>query len=115
MITFIIGLAILIIGGVLYGKVCEKIFKPDGRETPAVRLNDGMDFVPMKKWKNSLIQLLNIAGTGPILGPIQGILFGPIAFLTIPIGCIIGGAFHDYMCGMISVRDDGAQMPSYAF
>ena len=112
MITFVIGLLILLIGGALYGKVCEKIFKPDDRETPAVRLNDGMDFVPMKKWKNSLIQLLNIAGTGPILGPIQGILFGPIAFLTIPIGCIIGGAFHDYMCGMISVRDDGAQMPT---
>ena len=75
-------------------------------------LNDGVDFVPMKKWKNSLIQLLNIAGTGPILGPIQGILFGPIAFITIPIGCVIGGAFHDYMSGMISVRNDGKQMPS---
>ena len=111
MTTFLIGLAILLIGGILYGKVCERVFKPDDRQTPAVRLNDGMDYVPMKKWKNSLIQLLNIAGTGPILGPIQGILFGPIAFLTIPIGCIIGGAFHDYMCGMISVREDGAQMP----
>lgn len=112
MITFLIGLAILLVGGALYGKVCEKVFKPDDRETPAERLNDGMDYVPMKKWKNALIQLLNIAGTGPILGPIQGILFGPIAFLTIPIGCILGGAFHDYMCGMISVRNEGAQMPS---
>ena len=111
MTTFIIGLAVLIIGGALYGKVCEKVFKPGDRETPAVRLNDGVDYVPMKKWKNSLIQLLNIAGTGPIFGPIQGILFGPIAFLTIPIGCIIGGAVHDYMSGMISVRNDGAQMP----
>ncbi len=111
MITFIAGLVILLVGGGIYGKVCEKVFRPDDRETPAVRLNDGMDYVPMKKWKNSLIQLLNIAGTGPILGPIQGILFGPIAFLTIPIGCIIGGAFHDYMSGMISVRNDGAQMP----
>jgi len=112
MFTFLIGLAILIVGGAVYGKICEKIFKPDNRETPAVKINDGVDFVPMKKWKNSLIQLLNIAGTGPILGPIQGILFGPIAFITIPIGCIIGGAFHDYMSGMISVRHDGAQMPS---
>ena len=112
MITFLIGFAILLVGGALYGKVCEKVFKPDDRETPAERLNDGMDYVPMKKWKNALIQLLNIAGTGPILGPIQGILFGPIAFLTIPIGCILGGAFHDYMCGMISVRNEGAQMPS---
>lgn len=112
MITFIIGLLVLIIGGMAYGKLCEHIFKPDNRETPAVRLNDGVDYVPMKKWKNSLIQLLNIAGTGPILGPIQGILFGPIAFLTIPIGCFIGGAFHDYMSGMISIRNNGAQMPS---
>lgn len=112
MTTFIIGLAILFAGGILYGKLCEKAFGPDDRETPAVRLNDGVDFVPMKKWKNSLIELLNIAGTGPILGPIQGILFGPIAFLTIPVGCVIGGAVHDYMSGMISMRNDGAQMPS---
>ncbi len=112
MTTFFIGLALLLVGGALYGKVCEKAFGPDDRKTPAVRLNDGMDYVPMPKWKNSLIQLLNIAGTGPILGPIQGILFGPIAFLTIPIGCVLGGALHDYMCGMISAREDGAQMPS---
>ncbi len=111
MITFLAGLVILFVGGALYGRVCERVFGPDDRKTPAVRLNDGMDFVPMKKWKNSLIQLLNIAGTGPIFGPIQGILFGPIAFLTIPVGCVIAGAFHDYMSGMISVRSDGAQMP----
>ncbi|MBR0289803.1 MAG: carbon starvation protein A, partial [Selenomonadaceae bacterium] len=62
--------------------------------------------------KNCLIELLNIAGTGPVLGPIQGILFGPIAFITIPIGCVIGGAFHDYMSGMISLRNNGEQMPA---
>lgn len=112
MVTFIIGLVVLLAGGAAYGALCQKIFKPDNRKTPAIRLNDGVDYVPMKKWKNSLIQLLNIAGTGPILGPIQGILFGPVAFITIPIGCVIGGAFHDYMSGMISVRNDGAQMPS---
>ncbi len=72
---------------------------------------DGVDYVPMKKWKNSLIELLNIAGTGPILGPLQGILFGPVAFITIPIGCVIGGAFHDYMSGMISVRNRGNRCP----
>ena len=111
MITFIIGLVILVVGGILYGRLSERVMKPTDDETPAVRHNDGMDYVPMKKWKNSLIELLNIAGTGPILGPIQGILFGPIAFITIPIGCVIGGAFHDYMCGMISMRNDGEQMP----
>ncbi len=112
MITFLIGLAVLLLGGIGYGALCQRVFRPDDRQTPAVRLEDGVDFIPMKSWKNSLIQLLNIAGTGPVLGPIQGILFGPIAFITIPIGCIIGGAFHDYMTGMISMREDGKQMPA---
>ena len=111
MVTFLIGLAILAVGGAVYGRICERVIKPTDRKTPAVEKYDGVDFVPMKKWKNSLIELLNIAGTGPILGPIQGILFGPIAFLTIPIGCVIGGAFHDYMSGMISIRSGGEQMP----
>ena len=112
MITFFIGLAVLVAGGLLYGFVCERVIKPTDKKTPAVAKRDGVDFVPMKKWKNSLIELLNIAGTGPILGPIQGILFGPIAFITIPIGCVLGGALHDYMSGMISVRNDGRQMPA---
>ena len=111
MTTFIIGLVILIGGAALYGRFCEKVFGPDDRKTPAYTKEDGVDFVPMRGWKNSLINLLNIAGTGPILGPIQGILFGPIAFITIPIGNIIGGAMHDYFSGMICLRDGGTQMP----
>ena len=110
-LTFIIGLVILIGGAALYGRFCEKVFGPDDRKTPAYTKEDGVDFVPMRGWKNSLINLLNIAGTGPILGPIQGILFGPIAFLTIPIGNVIGGAMHDYFSGMICLRDGGTQMP----
>ena len=111
MITFIIGLVILIGGGALYGRFCENVFGPDDRETPAFAKQDGVDYVPMKTWKNSLINLLNIAGTGPILGPIQGILFGPVALLAIPIGNIIGGSMHDYFSGMICTRDGGTQMP----
>ncbi|MBR0060231.1 MAG: carbon starvation protein A [Selenomonadaceae bacterium] len=113
MITFIIGLVILIIGAAIYGSFCERIMKPNASaKTPAIAKKDGVDYVPMNKWKNCLIELLNIAGTGPVLGPIQGILFGPIAFITIPIGCVLGGAFHDYMSGMISLRNGGEQMPS---
>lgn len=67
MATFITGLVILLLGGWLYGKFVEHVFKPDDRETPAVRMKDGIDYVPMNKWKNALINLLNIAGTGPIL------------------------------------------------
>ena len=112
MVTFLIGLVILFVGAALYGKFCEKVFGPDERETPAYSKQDGVDYIPMKGWKNSLINLLNIAGTGPIFGPIQGILFGPIAFITIPIGNIIGGAMHDYFSGMICLRDGGTQMSS---
>lgn len=112
MITFLIGLVILIGGAFFYGKFCEKVLRPTNAKTPAFRLNDGVDFVPISKWRAALIELLNIAGTGPVLGPIQGILFGPIAFLTIPIGCVFGGAVHDYMSGMISMRNNGEQMPA---
>ena len=112
MATFLIGLVILFVGAAIYGKFCEKVFGPDDRETPAYSKQDGVDYVPMREWKNSLINLLNIAGTGPIIGPIQGILFGPIAFITIPIGNVIGGAMHDYFCGMICLRDGGTQMSS---
>ena len=104
---------ILFVGAAIYGSICERVMRPNASaQTPAIKLQDGIDYVPMNKWKNCLIELLNIAGTGPVLGPIQGILFGPIAFITIPIGCVIGGAFHDYMSGMISIRNDGEQMPS---
>lgn len=111
MIYFIIGLVILIVGGVVYAKVCEVTFGPDDRETPANAMRDGVDYVPMKFWKNALVELLNIAGTGPILGPILGILYGPIAFILIPIGNVLAGSMHDYFSGMISMRNKGAQMP----
>ncbi len=111
MVLFLSGIAILGILGHLYGKYCERVFGPDDRPTPAITEADGVDFVGMKKHKNQLIELLNIAGTGPILGPIQGILFGPIAFITIPLGCVIAGGMHDYFVGMISMRNKGAQMP----
>lgn len=111
MVTFACGIILLFVGGFLYSKVVEKAFGPDDRETPAVALADGVDFVAMPEWKNSLIELLNIAGTGPVLGPIQGILFGPWAFIAIPVGNIIAGSVHDYFNGMISMRNEGKQMP----
>lgn len=112
MITFLIGLVILFAGASIYGKFCENVVRPTNATTPAIKLRDGVDFVPIPKWRAALIELLNIAGTGPVLGPIQGILFGPIAFLTIPIGCVLGGAVHDYFSGMISIRNKGEQMPA---
>ena len=112
MITFIIGLVILGLGGFFYGRFVERFFGISDKPTPAITKADGVDFVPMASWRNGLIHLLNIAGTGPILGPIQGILFGPLAFITIPLGCILAGAVQDFMTGMISIRNDGEQIQS---
>lgn len=110
MISFIVALAVLFIGYVTYGRVTDKVFGPDDRKTPAVEINDGVDCVPIKTWKALLIQLLNIAGTGPIFGALMGACFGPVVFLWIVFGSILGGAVHDYMCGMISERNRGASI-----
>ena len=110
MITFILGIVFLILGYIFYSKYVDKIFEPDDRPTPAHKNNDSVDFVPMSKNRNALIHLLNIAGMGPIIGAIQGILFGPIAFILIPLGCVFAGGVHDYFAGMLSVRNRGAQI-----
>lgn len=110
MISLLISFGVLIVGYLIYSKVAEKIFAPDDRQTPAVAINDGVDCVPMKTWKAFLIQLLNIAGTGPIFGALMGAVFGPVVFLWIVFGSILGGAVHDYMSGMISSRHGGASI-----
>ena len=110
MISFIVALVILLVGFLTYGKLVEKFFGPDDRKTPAIEINDGVDHVPMKTWKAILIQLLNIAGTGPIFGALMGACFGPVVFLWIVCGSILGGAVHDYMSGMISERHKGASI-----
>ena len=110
MISFFICLALLIGGYFVYGKIVENTFAPDDRETPAVRINDGVDYVVMPKWKLFLVQLLNIAGLGPIFGAMQGALWGPVVFLWITFGTIFAGGVHDYFSGMLSERNDGASI-----
>lgn len=115
MITFLVGILLLILGYFTYGKVVERIFGiKKERPTPAYVNADNVDYVPMSTPKNSLIQLLNIAGTGPVFGPIMGALYGPVAFIWIVIGCIFAGAVHDYLTGMISIRNKGAHLPALA-
>ena len=110
MITLICAVVLLAAGYLLYGKLVERVFCPDGRPTPAVEHPDGVDYIPMKNWRVFLIQLLNIAGTGPIFGALLGAVFGPVVFLWIVFGSILGGAVHDYMSGMISLRMNGASI-----
>ena len=107
MVTFFLALGILIGGYLIYSRISERVFAVDGRKTPAIANPDGVDITPLPKWKAFLIELLNIAGTGPIFGAISGALFGPIVFLWIVFGCILGGAVHDYFSGMISSRNNG--------
>jgi carbon starvation protein CstA len=115
MITFIIAIFLLIFGYIIYGKFVERNFKIDeNKTTPANALTDGVDFVPMGSNKNSFIQILNIAGVGPIFGPILGALYGPSAFIWIVFGSIFAGGVHDYLTGMISMRYGGAHLPELA-
>ncbi|MBR4818228.1 MAG: carbon starvation protein A [Bacteroidales bacterium] len=112
MISFLISLCALVLGYLLYGKFVEKVFGPDpARTTPAVSKADGVDYIPMPAWKVYMIQFLNIAGTGPIFGAIMGAKFGPSAFLWIVFGCIFAGAVHDYLSGMMSLREGGVNLP----
>ncbi|MCM3160305.1 carbon starvation protein A [Metabacillus litoralis] len=115
MYTFIAGIVLLILGYFIYGRFVEKVFGvKEARKTPAITRRDDVDYLPMGKKRNSLIQLLNIAGVGPIFGPIMGALYGPAAFIWIVIGCIFAGAVHDYLTGMISIRNRGAHLPELA-
>ena len=110
MISFFICFVILICGYLFYGKVVDQIFNPDDRETPAVAINDGIDYVVLPQWKLFMIQLLNIAGLGPIFGALSGAMWGPVVFLWITFGTVFAGAVHDYFAGMLSERNNGASI-----
>ena len=107
MVTFLIALAVLLVGFFVYGKLIEKAFHIDDRKTPAMVHPDGVDYIPMKTWRIFLIQLLNIAGLGPIYGALAGACWGPAVYLWIVFGTILGGGVHDFLSGMMSERNDG--------
>ncbi|NJB68457.1 carbon starvation protein CstA [Desulfobaculum xiamenense] len=112
MAVFFACLFALIAGYFTYGKIVDRIMGPDeNRVTPAYEKQDGVDYMPLPKWKLIFIQVLDIAGIGPIFGPILGALYGPVALVWIVVGCIFAGAVHDYFSGMLSVRNGGASVP----
>ncbi|MGD6894033.1 carbon starvation CstA family protein [Bacillus sp. UMB0728] len=113
MATFFGALVLLVLGYVFYSKFVERVFIiNDSTPTPAYTKRDNLDYVPMSWWKGNLIQLLNIAGLGPIYGAVAGALYGPAAFIWIVVGTIFAGGVHDYFSGMMSLRHQGEQYPS---
>lgn len=112
MITFFICLSLLVAAYFLYGRFLDRVCRIDPEaEVPAKRLYDGVDYMPMPRWRVFLIQLLNIAGIGPIFGAVLGACFGPAAFLWITFGGIFLGAMHDYLSGVLILRNDGRSVP----
>ena len=107
MVTFLVALLALILGYAIYGKIVDNVFGPTNKPTPAVVHNDGVDYIPLPTWKVFMVQLLNIAGLGPIFGAIGGALWGPSVYIWIVLGTIFAGGVHDYLSGMISLREDG--------
>lgn len=110
MVSFFVCLAVMLLGFIFYGRQVDRIFAPDDRLVPAKALRDGTDYVPMPSWKTFLIQLLNIAGLGPIFGALAGACWGPSVFLWITFGTIFCGMVHDFMIGMISERFAGCSV-----
>ncbi len=110
MYSFLGGLVLLILGYIIYGAIVNRIFGADDRTTPCVAHPDGVDYVPISAGRAFLIQLLNIAGLGPIFGALSGAIWGPQVYLWIVFGTIFAGAVHDYLVGMLSMRNDGASV-----
>ena len=110
MLTFFIALLTLVVGFLTYSVVVERLLPPDDRETPAIAHPDGVDYLPLPIWKSFLIQLLNIAGLGPIFGALSGALWGPVVYFWIVFGTIFAGGVHDYFSGMLSERHNGASI-----
>ena len=107
MTAFLVALLALIGGYFIYGKIVDNLFGPTDKPTPAMVHNDGVDYIPLPTWKVFMIQLLNIAGLGPIFGALGGAIWGPSVYLWIVFGTIFAGGVHDYLFGMISLREDG--------
>ena len=110
MISFLLGIVLLIVGYMTYGKIVERFNKPDDRTTSVYALQDGVDYILMSLPRVFLIQLLNIAGLGPIFGAISGAIWGPVVYLWIVFGTIFAGGVHDYLSGMMSERNNGASI-----
>ncbi len=112
LLAFVFCVFLLVVGYLVYGRFAEHVYGVDlNAEMPCVKNPDGVDYVPLPTWRVFLIQLLNIAGLGPVVGAVSGCLFGPVALLWIVLGCILAGAMHDFLSALMSAQRNGGNLP----
>ncbi len=112
LLVFLLCVLLLVGGYCLYGRFAERVYGADmNQPMPCDTLADGVDYVHMPTWRVFLIQLLNIAGLGPVFGALAGCLFGPVALLWIVLGCILAGAMHDFLAALMSADNGGENLP----
>jgi len=92
--------------------IAERVLQlDDDRITPAVRHNDGMDYVPTNKWVLYGHHFAAIAGAGPLVGPVLAAQMGFLpGTLWILVGVVIAGAVQDFIVLFVSVRRDGKSL-----
>jgi carbon starvation protein len=96
-------------------RVARALGEDDARPTPAVTVNDGVDYVPTRPHVLFAHHFSAISAAGPILGPTWAVLYGYVpAVLWIVLGGIAIGAVHDYACLFVSMREGGRSIAEIA-
>ena len=110
LLVMVVTFALYILAYNLYGKkLGSKVFELATKNiTPAEKHNDGVDYVPTNKFILAGHHFTSIAGTGPIVGPVLGVIWGWVpALLWVVFGSIFAGAVHDFGALVLSIRHDG--------
>jgi carbon starvation protein len=115
-VAMLLSIAGLTIGFFTWGKyVARKSGVNPNLPTPAVRINDGVDYVPAKPIVLLGHHYASIAAAGPIIGPILALIYGFVpAWLWLMLGVIFVGAVHDFSALFVSVRENGRSIAHIA-
>ncbi|MCG3178029.1 MAG: Peptide transporter CstA [Phycisphaerae bacterium] len=115
LVVVLSGLLLILAGRVYSGFIARRIGEDPSRATPAVRLNDGRDYVPTPTSIVFAHHFAAIAGAGPILGPVIAVVYGwGPALIWVVGGGILIGAAHDYLATHMAVREGGTSLATVA-